>query len=99
MKKLGIESSLLSALAPAMKKSPSERGTFDVMAVDGTEGVFTKHLGELQEQIDKADVVKAEKVSAQAAAQEALDAAVSKRTASEAVLKTAEEELAALEAN
>lgn len=99
MKKLGIESSLLSALAPAMKKSPSERGTFDVMAVDGTEGVFRKHLGELQEQIDKADVVKAEKVSAQAAAQEALDAAVSKRTASEAVFKSAEEELAALEAN
>merc|ERR1712166_1430306 len=98
LKKLSTESSLLSAIVPALKKSPSDRGAFDVMAVEGAEGMFTKHLGELQEQIDKADVSKAEKVSAQAAAQEALAAATEKRTASEAVSKTAEGELAALEA-
>merc|ERR1712166_1546553 len=98
LKKLSTESSLLSAIVPALKKSPSDRGSFDLMAVEGAEGMFTKHLGELQEQIDKADVLKAEKTSAEAAAQEALTAATEKRTASEAVSKTAEGELAALEA-
>merc|ERR1739848_4730 len=59
LKKLSTESSLLTAIAPAFKKSPADRGSFDVMAIEGAEGVFTKHLGELQEQIDKADITKA----------------------------------------
>merc|ERR1719316_2323518 len=52
VKKLGTESSLQSALAPALKKSPADRGTFDFMAIDGIEGLFTKHLETLQEQIE-----------------------------------------------
>jgi len=98
LKKLSTESSLLTAIAPAFKKSPADRGSFDVMAIEGAEGVFTKHLGELQEQIDKADVNKAEKVSKETASQEALKAATEKKTASENGLKAAEVELASLEA-
>lgn len=79
LKKLGAESSLLSAIAPALKKSPTERGQFDVMAIEGIEAVFTNHLATLQEQIDKADVLKGEKVAAQALAQEALDTAKAKK--------------------
>merc|ERR1712188_175987 len=91
LKKLGAESSLLSALAPAIKKLPADRGPFDVMALEGIEAVFTRRLEALQEQIDKADVLKAEKVAAQEAAQAALDVAKGKETASEQVLKKAEE--------
>jgi len=98
LKKLSTESSLLSAIAPAFKKSPAERGPFDNMAIEGAEAVFTKHLGELQEQIDKADVIKAEKLSTETTSQDALKAATEKATASEDMLKAAEEELASLEA-
>lgn len=98
LKKLSTESSLLSAIAPAFKKSPADRGTFDVMAIEGAEGVFTKHMGELQEQIDQADATKAEKVSKETASQEALKVAMETKTASENALKAAEVELASLEA-
>jgi len=98
LKKLATESSLLSALTPAFKKSLDERGAFDAMAIEGAEGVFTKHLGALQEQIDKADATKAEKESTEVTLQEALKAATEKRTSSEDALKAAEVELAALEA-
>jgi len=98
LKKLGTESSLLSAVAPAIKKSPADRGPFDVMALEGIEAVFTKRLAALQERIDKADVLKAEKVAAQEAAQVALDAAIGKETASEQVLKKAEETKNSLQA-
>jgi hypothetical protein len=91
LKKLGAESSLLSAIAPALKKKPTERGQFDVMAIEGIEAVFTKELASLQEQIDKADVLKGEKVAAQAVAQEALDTAKAKETESEKELKQAQE--------
>jgi len=90
LKSLGTESSLLSAMAPAMKKSPAVRGAFDVMAVEGIEAQFTKHLGTLQEQIDKADTIKAAKITAQSDAQAALDVAKGKETASEHALKEAE---------
>jgi len=98
LKKLGAESSLLSAMAPAIKKLPADRGPFDVMALEGIEAVFTKRLEALQEQIDKADVLKAEKVAAQEAAQAALDVAKGKETASEQVLKKAEETTSSLQA-
>lgn len=97
LKKLSTESSLLTAIAPAFKKSPDERGAFDNMAIEGAEGMFTKQLGELQELIDKADTTKAEKVSTETLSQETLKAATEKRTASEHALKAAEAELAALE--
>jgi len=99
LKKLSTESSLLSAIAPAFKKAPADRGPFDTMAIEGAEGIFTKHLGELQEQIDKADVTKSEKISTETASQDTLKAATEKRTVSEDALKAAEEELASLEAN
>jgi hypothetical protein len=98
LKKLSTESSLLSAIAPAFKKSPSERGPFDNMAIEGAEAVFTKHLGELQEQIDRADTTKAEKVSKESASRETLEAATQQKAASEDALKAAEAELASLEA-
>lgn len=98
LKKLCIESSLLVAIAPAFKKSPAERGPFDNMAIEGAEGIFTKHLGDLQGQIDKADTTKAEKVNTEVVSQEAFKAATEKRTTSEDALKAAEGELAALEA-
>jgi hypothetical protein len=99
LKKLNTESSLLVAVVPALKKAPAERGTFDIMAIDGIEAVFTKHLENLQEQIDKADVLKAEKVAAQGGAQEALDVAKSKEALAEEGLKEAKESLCSLEAN
>eukprot|EP00746_Dinoflagellata_sp_MGD_P155417 gnl/MRDRNA2_/MRDRNA2_85360_c0_seq1.p1 gnl/MRDRNA2_/MRDRNA2_85360_c0~~gnl/MRDRNA2_/MRDRNA2_85360_c0_seq1.p1 ORF type:complete len:380 (+),score=128.47 gnl/MRDRNA2_/MRDRNA2_85360_c0_seq1:90-1229(+) len=99
LKKLGAESSLLSAIGPALKKSPTERGQFDVMAIEGIEAVFTKHLATLQEQIDKADVTKGEKVAAQAVAQEALDSAKAKEAESEQALKQAQEARDKLEAS
>jgi hypothetical protein len=98
LKKLSTESSLLNAIGPAFQKSAEDRGPFDMMAIDGAEAMFTKHLEELQEQIDKADVTKGEKVSAEGAAQDALKAATEKRTASEESLKAAEELLASLKA-
>merc|ERR1712224_413975 len=57
-----------------------------------------KHLGELQDQIDKADETKAEKVSTEAACQDALKAATDKCAASEQGLKAAEEALESLKA-
>jgi len=99
LKKLGAESSLLSAIGPALKKSPAERGQFDVMAIEGIEAVFTQHLATLQEQIDKADVSKGEKVAVQGVAQEALDTAKAKQAESEQALKQAEEARDALEAS
>jgi len=98
LKKLSTESSLLSAIAPAFKKAPADRGPFDTMAIEGAEGIFTKHLGELQEQLDKADVTKSEKISTETACQETLKAATQARTTSEDALKAAEAELASLEA-
>merc|ERR1719265_283457 len=98
LKRLCTESSLLSALAPALKKSPDARGPFDLMAIEGAEGIFTKYLEELQEKVDKADVTKAEKVSIEASSQEALKAATQNSTTSQEALKAAEEELACLEA-
>merc|ERR1712118_574431 len=68
------------------------------MAVEGIEGKFTKHLGTLQEQIDKADVIKAEKMAAQGTATETLDAAKAKESASEQGLKDAAEALTSLQA-
>jgi len=99
LKKLGAESSLLSAIAPALKKSPAERGQFDVMAIEGIEAVFTQHLTTLQEQIDKADVSKGEKVAVQGVAQETLDTAKAKEAESEQALKQAQEARDALEAS
>merc|ERR1719191_40985 len=98
LKKIGTEASLVSAIPSALKKVPAERGPFDVMAVEGIEGVFTKHLETLQEQIDKADVIKAEKVAAQGTAKEVLDATKAKESASEQGLKEAKETLSSLEA-
>eukprot|EP00746_Dinoflagellata_sp_MGD_P162161 gnl/MRDRNA2_/MRDRNA2_89593_c0_seq1.p1 gnl/MRDRNA2_/MRDRNA2_89593_c0~~gnl/MRDRNA2_/MRDRNA2_89593_c0_seq1.p1 ORF type:complete len:416 (+),score=127.30 gnl/MRDRNA2_/MRDRNA2_89593_c0_seq1:100-1248(+) len=98
LKKLNTESSLLSAIAPAFKKSPSDRGAFDTMVIEGAEAVFTKHLGELQEQIDQADTTKAEKVSKESASRQELEAATEQKATSENALKTAETDLAALEA-
>jgi len=87
LKSLGTERSLLSAIVPALKKSPEERGPFDIMAVEGVEALFTKHLATFHEQIDNADALKAEKVAAQLAAQEAEGATTSKKTSSKAALK------------
>jgi chromosome segregation ATPase len=98
LKKLSTESSLLSAIAPAFKKSVEERGAFDLMAIEGAEAVFTKHLGELQEKIDNADVTKVEKATAETAAQDALKAATEKKTESEEALKATEQELESLNA-
>jgi len=98
LKKLSTEPSLLSAIAPAFKKAPAERGPFDTMAIEGAEGIFTKHLESLQEQIDKADVTKSEKIATETASQDTLKAATEKHTVSEDALKAAEEELASLEA-
>lgn len=98
LKKICTESSLLHAIAPACKKTSEERGPFDVMAIEGAEAVFTKRLGELQEQVDKADVTKAEKVNDETNAQDTLKAATEKRAASEETFKAAKEALASLEA-
>lgn len=98
LKKLSTESSLLSAITPAFKKPLADRGPFDIMAIEGAEGIFTKHLEGLQEQIDKADVTKADKLSTETASQDTLKEAKEKYTASEDALKAAEEVLASLEA-
>lgn len=97
LKKLSTESSLLSAITPAFKKSVADRGPFDAMAIEGAENILTNHVGKLKEQIDKADENKVEKVNAEKMKQEELKAAMEKRTSSEDALKAAEEELAALE--
>eukprot|EP00746_Dinoflagellata_sp_MGD_P161097 gnl/MRDRNA2_/MRDRNA2_88132_c0_seq1.p1 gnl/MRDRNA2_/MRDRNA2_88132_c0~~gnl/MRDRNA2_/MRDRNA2_88132_c0_seq1.p1 ORF type:complete len:383 (+),score=137.56 gnl/MRDRNA2_/MRDRNA2_88132_c0_seq1:95-1243(+) len=98
LKKLSAEPSLLSAITPAFKKSSAERGPFDTMAIEGAENIIKTHVAKLQEQIDKADEIKAEKVSAETVKQEELKAAMEKRTSSEDSLKAAEDELAAMEA-
>jgi hypothetical protein len=98
LKKLGAESSLLCAIGPALKKSPAERGQFDIMAMEGIEAVFTKQLATLQDQIQTADVSKGEKVAAQSVAQEALDAASAKEAESQKALQQAEETKKSMEA-
>jgi len=97
LKKLGTEASLLSAIGPSLKKSTEERGPFDNMAIQGVEEIFKSHLGSLQEQIDKADVLKAEKVASKDVLQAALDTTLAKRTTSEGALKEAEGEVTVLE--
>jgi hypothetical protein len=98
LKKLGAESSLLCAIAPALKKSPAERGQFDIMAMEGIEAVFTKQLATMQDQITTADVSKNEKIAAQSVAQEALDAATTKEAESKKTLQQAEEVKSSMEA-
>lgn len=98
LKKLSTEPSLLSAIAPAFKKASADRGQFDTMAIEGAENIFTNHLAELTDQINKADETKAEKTAAEETAQNALTAAKEKCLASEAAQKTAQDELASLEA-
>lgn len=98
LKKLCTESSLLSAIAPAFKKSAAERGPFDQMAIEGADKIFTEHLTTLQEQIDQADANKADKVNTEASSQETLKAAMEKHVASKDALKAAEENLSSLEA-
>merc|ERR1719265_1371948 len=96
LKKICTESSLLNALVPALKKSPEARGSFGVMVIEQVEAIFSKHLDELKEKIDKADVTKAEKINTETMSQEALKTAMEKCTASEEALKSAEKELACL---
>jgi len=68
------------------------------MAIEGAEKLFTEHLKKVQDQIDKADTTKAEKVGTETALQEDLKAAKDKHMASTGTLKSAEEYLASLEA-
>lgn len=98
LRQLDCEKSLLSAIAPALKKAHADRGAFDHMAIEGAEGVFSKTLAELQNKIDKADEVKAEKVKAETIAGEALAAAMEKHGTSKAALSSATEELKSLSA-
>merc|ERR1712139_759052 len=67
--------------------------------IEGVEAVFSKHLGALQEQIDNAQNLKAQKVDAQGDAQKAIDAAKDKEVASEQALKEAKEALKEANAN
>lgn len=97
MQEFHLEGSLRSALIPALRKSPAARGPFDVMAVEEADGVFKKHLEELQQQIDKADELKTEKVTAESAAHQTLTEANEKLAASKESLKNAKAELASLQ--
>jgi hypothetical protein len=97
MEKFHMEASLRTAIIPALKKAPAARGSFDQMAIQEVNEVFKKHLNTLQQEIDKIDDVKAERVAAETAAHEAVSVAAEKLEASKAELKSAKAELASLQ--
>lgn len=53
-KKLGADSSLISALPSALEKKPAERGTFDGMVVGQLDEIIAKHVTAVQEEASRA---------------------------------------------
>lgn len=89
LKMMDCESSLLTALGPALRKSTTSRGPFEQMAIDGVENVIKNHVLTLQEKIDKADTLKAEKKEKKEAAQHELNTAKEKVKEKDEALKEA----------
>jgi len=90
MKEISNEPSLQLALAPALKKTPAERGSFDIMAIDGVEAAFTSTIKTLTEEISSADTTKAGKEAAATAAKAAHDATTAKKLECKTALEASE---------
>jgi len=78
LQKIGVDKALIQAAAPALTKAASTRGPFDNTVVEQVEGALQARVTSLDEDINNGDTVKASKVAAQTAAQEALTAAQTK---------------------
>jgi len=95
MKELSADASLVTAMQAAIKKMPAERGTFDSVAVEQVGMLLKKNMDALQSDLDSSDIVKAQKIEAQAQAQTALDSAKESHKESKENFKAATETLMA----
>jgi len=99
LQKLGVDTGMVSAATPALTKDATVRGSFDITVVQQVEAALKFRVDSLAEELNDGEAVKASKVAAQAAAQEALTAAEAKVAAdetkvSEAVAQTKESKIA-----
>jgi len=89
VKKLGADSSLQTVIPHVFKKSTAERGDFDNVAVDQVDELLQNYMSTLKTALDSGDSLKAEKIEAQAQAQQALDSAKATLEASKQALQSA----------
>merc|ERR1712224_491277 len=92
------DESLLSAMGPALTKTPTDRGEFDHMVVTQIEDAMKQHVASLEGELNNGVATKAQKVSEKDAMQAVLDAAEATRGASKEAVKSAEGKVAELEA-
>lgn len=91
LKEISTEPSLSLAIAPALKKTPAERGDFDKIAIDGVEEHFKSAIAKLTGEITTADATKATKVATATDCKTAHDATEAKRQECIAALKASQE--------
>lgn len=99
LEKLNADASMVSAVPSAMKKSPDERGDFDIMVVNEVDAKLRGQLSELEERLSKGDALKDEMVQAEAAAKDALEAAHGEQARRAESVRVGEAALCELEAS
>lgn len=98
LRKLKVDDSLLSAVAPALSKKPPERGTFDDMVVSQVEDSMKQHVASLEDDLNNGAATKSRKEAEKDAAQDVMEKAEAKRAASVDTLKSAESKVTDIEA-
>merc|ERR1712224_552184 len=81
------DESLLSAMGPALTKTPTDRGEFDHMVVTQIEDAMKQHVASLEGELNNGVATKAQKASEKDAMQAVLDAAEATREASKEAVK------------
>lgn len=95
LKELSADASLITVLQAVAKKMPSERSTFDSLAMENVSTLLKKSIDALQSDLDNGGDLKAQKINAKDAEQAVLDAAKEAHKASKDSLKAATEALMA----
>lgn len=89
LKTLKADTSLMSALESALRKSPDKRGQFDSMAIEQLESILTSKVDECETIINNAESLKAEKAAAVTGAETALSDCEAAKSQGEADLDAA----------
>lgn len=87
---LGTEEGLMKTLPQILRKKPSERGSFDEMALQQLDSYVNDHLSSLRCKIEAADGIVAEHATAVTAWEAVVELAEDKKRESDEVLKAAE---------
>jgi len=87
---LGAEEALLKTLPQILRRQPSERGSFDEMALQQLDTYLDNHLSSLNSQIEAADAIVAEHEIAATAWSAAVEVAEDKKRESDEALQGAE---------